>query len=244
MSDEVMKKIIAARTALLEKHPFFGVIAVKLNPQLGDEVKGCDVDGTTIRFNPDYADAVTHEELMVLWENAATACALNRTRFGRVMVFGGHAAENESKGNVKLSDIMFRSLAAIALSGGKAIAEGGGYWKGADDARLSFEPLSGSTPAALKQRQTVETTTIYALEKRGLLVKDDDGKPHYRSTRTITALGKQNVTGVFRIKWLRDGTLSNDIYGRLIDAEMDARIDTSVLGAYKVVEATPDDIVL
>ena len=80
----------------------------------------------------------------------------------------------------KLTKVMLRSLQAIQASGGAAIAEGGGWWKGLDGKRLSYEP---PTPSV---QTTVGTQTIYALADRGILQRRNLARPH-RDTYDMTA---------------------------------------------------------
>ena len=84
---------------------------------------------------------------------------------------------------MKLSPTMQDALIAIERSGGSAIAEGGGWWKGLDDKRLEVFPRGDSL------KSTVGTNTIYALEDRGLLERTFT-KPSYRDTRILTAKGR------------------------------------------------------
>jgi hypothetical protein len=86
---------------------------------------------------------------------------------------------------MKLSETQRKALAAIEASGGKAIAEGGGWWRGTDGKRLTWET------GDWRGTDTVGTSTIYALEGRGLLKNDPaEHKPYYRATREITPAGR------------------------------------------------------
>lgn len=83
----------------------------------------------------------------------------------------------------ELSIVQRRALEAIARQGGSAIAEGGGWWKGDDGNRLLIEPPDRSI------KTSVGTTTIYALEDRGLLKRDGRFVVHL-DTRRITEAGR------------------------------------------------------
>lgn len=99
--------------------------------------------------------------------------------FGRMVLSGMH-------GMKKLSPVMSKALIAIAASGGRAIAEGGGWWKGADGERLSY--VSDTV------QDTVATNTIYALQERGLLAvdpKDPQRTRWHQRTRLLTNEGRR-----------------------------------------------------
>lgn len=84
---------------------------------------------------------------------------------------------------MKLSEAQRKALAAINEDGGVAIAEGGGWWRGATR-RLGF-PVSD-----WRGTDSVGTSTIYALEKRGLLERTNSDLMH-RATRRITEAGRR-----------------------------------------------------
>lgn len=87
---------------------------------------------------------------------------------------------------MKLSRTMMLSLSAIRCHGGSALAEGGGWWMGSDGERLRIEPL----PNDWRNIVEVGTSTIYALEDRGLLCRRyAKGKMAKDDTRTITEDG-------------------------------------------------------
>ena len=82
----------------------------------------------------------------------------------------------------KLSTTQRGALLAISKNSGLAIAEGGGWWKGADGTRLFVSTAS--------VKDWVGTGTIYALEKRGLLKRlHVENLPYHRDTRAITDKG-------------------------------------------------------
>ena len=91
---------------------------------------------------------------------------------------------------MKLSDTMKKSLQAVAEHGGVAVAEGGGWWQGADGVRLTIltDDWRGT--------DTVKTLTIYALEDRGLLQRSMLGNARHRDTWRLTQKGRDIVDGM------------------------------------------------
>lgn len=84
----------------------------------------------------------------------------------------------------ELSATQKDALIAISKSSGLAIAEGGGTWAGPDGRQLNVTPRHNSLNFRLG------TSTIYALEKRGLLKRlYIENLPHHRDTRAITDKG-------------------------------------------------------
>ena len=84
---------------------------------------------------------------------------------------------------VELSEAMKRSLICIEQTGGMAIAEGGGWWCGANGKRLAHTPIDGAASG------NVGTTTIYALQDRGLLERVGSDNRYWRDSRCITPAG-------------------------------------------------------
>lgn len=89
----------------------------------------------------------------------------------------------------KLSDVMLRALVAIDDHGGRAVAQGGGAWLGDDGEVLTYEPPAPSL------QNVVFTNTIYALEARGMLAREDTEKPVYRhqAPRRMTDRARQVI---------------------------------------------------
>jgi hypothetical protein len=84
----------------------------------------------------------------------------------------GRAASARSVGTniiYKLSAHMQRTLDAIRAHGGTASPEGGGWWRGADGARLD-----------------VQTKTIYALARRQLLRRTGQAREAWRDTYVVS----------------------------------------------------------
>ena len=76
-----------------------------------------------------------------------------------------------------LSGIMLDSLRLIADNGGEIHAQGGGFWGYADGTRT-----------------TINTHTVYALERRGLLMRMHMDSRYYRDGRMLTEAGEE-LTG-------------------------------------------------
>lgn len=93
-----------------------------------------------------------------------------------------------------ISEHMRRTLLAVASEGGVARPEGGGYWKAPSGARLTYEPLPGSSRAQLGEREPVGTTTIRALAARGLMIRvDDERVAHWRRDYKVTTAGYEEA---------------------------------------------------
>jgi hypothetical protein len=78
-----------------------------------------------------------------------------------------------------LSEHMTRALAAIKASGGLAIPEGGGWWKGGNGERLTFVHPEYQYPLS------VQTATIYALVTRNLLARKNFDRAAWRDTYEV-----------------------------------------------------------
>ena len=73
-----------------------------------------------------------------------------------------------------LSGIMLNSLRMIADNGGEIHAQGGGFWGYADGTRTG-----------------INTITVYALERRGLLIRMYMDSRYYRDGRVLTDAGEE-----------------------------------------------------
>lgn len=84
------------------------------------------------------------------------------------------------------------ALVAINESGGEAIALGGGSWRGADGALLTYDP-----PDPNSLQRNVSTSTIYALQDRGLLERYDTEKPqrYWLAPRRVTPRAGEILVG-------------------------------------------------
>lgn len=78
-----------------------------------------------------------------------------------------------------LSEFQVRAVAAIKEHGGRAIPAGGGYWNGADGTRLTVEPVGNSASGI------VSTQTIRALERLGVLIRDNVDQREWRDSRSL-----------------------------------------------------------
>ena len=86
---------------------------------------------------------------------------------------------------LKLTATMQKALKVIAEGEGQvAVPKGGGYWTSADGELLEFAVDDW------RKTDAVGTSTIYALEERGLLLRLDDGQPAHRLTYRITEKGE------------------------------------------------------
>src|SRR5258708_32387385 len=57
-------RISKARTELLLDHPWFGSLAMNLRMQENNTIPTFYVDGTTMRYNPEFAATLTNRELV------------------------------------------------------------------------------------------------------------------------------------------------------------------------------------
>lgn len=72
-------RIVAARVRMLEREPFFGLIAARLELKPDHSVNGSYTDGKTFAYNPDWAEKVSFDGLMTAVAKAACHCALLHT---------------------------------------------------------------------------------------------------------------------------------------------------------------------
>jgi hypothetical protein len=85
---------------------------------------------------------------------------------------------------IKLSTAQQRTLDAIRAHGGMATPEGGGWWKGLDNERLYIEASSNGVLQG--EKVAVGTTTIYSLERRGLLQRRMFSKHAWKDSYVIS----------------------------------------------------------
>lgn len=69
-------KMSAARIQLLAGHPFFAMLALKLKLQEERGIKTADVDGKTLRYNPDWIDKLELPEVVGLNAHEVMHCAV------------------------------------------------------------------------------------------------------------------------------------------------------------------------
>lgn len=79
-----------------------------------------------------------------------------------------------------LTPTMACAMNAIRASGGLAIPEGGGWWKGADGKRLCYQ-----NPKHPAETASVGTTTIYALVHRDFLRRMNVEPEPWRDTYEV-----------------------------------------------------------
>jgi hypothetical protein len=83
----------------------------------------------------------------------------------------------------KLSTEMLRAL-RLAARTGRLESAGGGYWVSSEAThadRVNLVFAFGNAPC-----ENVATTTVYALERRGLLERTQEHQQYYRDSRRIT----------------------------------------------------------
>jgi len=78
---DTVQKITRARTQLLLGHPFFGTLALKLEPTVATEYRGHKVDtmatdGRALVCNPDYVERLTPSQLVGVLSRPVMHCAL------------------------------------------------------------------------------------------------------------------------------------------------------------------------
>lgn len=72
---EALKKIQAARTALVLDQPFFGLLALRLKIEEDPTCKTAWVDGRTLGYNPKFIEPLTHDETLGLIAHEVMHCA-------------------------------------------------------------------------------------------------------------------------------------------------------------------------
>lgn len=70
------QKVTAARTALVLDQPFWGVLALRLEPVATDTVPMGATDGTHLFYNPEYVEKIPHDELVGLIAEETAHCAM------------------------------------------------------------------------------------------------------------------------------------------------------------------------
>ncbi len=70
------KRITRARTRLLLDSPWFGALAMRLRIEPCETIQTFDVDGTTLRYSPAFADTLTDENLTAVMAHEVLHCAL------------------------------------------------------------------------------------------------------------------------------------------------------------------------
>jgi len=63
---EIEKRLSKAKTSLVLEHPFVGNIALNMPFKVTDEVPTAATNGSEVRFNPDFCDGLSDEELKFL----------------------------------------------------------------------------------------------------------------------------------------------------------------------------------
>lgn len=86
-----------------------------------------------------------------------------------------------------LSTTMFRTLREIEKTGGSIHCLGGGYW-GSQDRKFKFVIRNAS-----ERLVPIETTTIYALESRGMLRRLHYDDRRFKDSRIMTTAGRQVI---------------------------------------------------
>lgn len=72
----IEKRISKARTILLLDYPWFGSLAMNLRMKSCDNIQTFDVDGTTMRYNPEFAASLTDAEITAVIAHEVMHCAL------------------------------------------------------------------------------------------------------------------------------------------------------------------------
>ena len=72
----IEKRITKARTTLLLDYPWFGSLAMNLRIEPNDSIPTFDVDGTVMRYNPEFADSLKDAELAAVIAHEVMHCAL------------------------------------------------------------------------------------------------------------------------------------------------------------------------
>lgn len=91
----VGKRISKARTELLLDHPWFGSLAMNLRIVSEPTIPTFDVDGSTMRYNPEFVDTLNNRELQGVIAHEVMHCALLHIyrRNGRDMQAWNQAAD-------------------------------------------------------------------------------------------------------------------------------------------------------
>ena len=77
MIHATLKRISAARTALVLDHPFFGALALRLVPVHDDSVETMATDGRSLFYNEAFVATLTDDALIGLLAHEVMHCALN-----------------------------------------------------------------------------------------------------------------------------------------------------------------------
>lgn len=72
----IEKRISKARANLLLDFPWFGALSMNLRIEKCDDIQTFDVDGTTMRYNPEFAASLTDRELTGVLAHEVMHCAL------------------------------------------------------------------------------------------------------------------------------------------------------------------------
>lgn len=99
----MMKKMIAARVALLLDQPFFGSLALGLKLQEDSTCPTVWVDGRTMGFNPQFIAGLTHSQTVALIAHETLHCGLGHPwrRDGRQMLKWNIAADKTINSTLK-----------------------------------------------------------------------------------------------------------------------------------------------
>lgn len=80
--DKIEEKIVQARVSLINSHPFWGALSLRLHVQPTEAVPTMGVDGKNLFYNPAWADALPFEQLKGVMAHEVMHCALaHHTRF-------------------------------------------------------------------------------------------------------------------------------------------------------------------
>ena len=69
------EKLVKARTELVLRHPFFGVLALRLEPQPRADVETCATDGERLFYNERFVESLPLDELMGVVAHEVMHCA-------------------------------------------------------------------------------------------------------------------------------------------------------------------------
>lgn len=74
-ANPLIAKLQRARAQMITSQPFFAQLALRVDIKLSTRTRTADIDGKTIRFNPDYVETAELHELKTLWAHEVMHCA-------------------------------------------------------------------------------------------------------------------------------------------------------------------------
>jgi len=107
-----IKKIMAARMALVLDQPFFGVLALRLRIQPDPSCKTAWVDGRTMGYNPSFVEGLSHPQLVGLVAHEVMHCA------------AGHPWRRDARDQKKWNVAADHAINPILIDSGFKLPEG------------------------------------------------------------------------------------------------------------------------